>query len=140
MVARVLLTGGNGFIGAHILDQLLARGVSVRCVVRSQEKAEQVRADHGGGGGGDALDFFVAPDITAAGAFDEAVKSERPFDTVIHTASPFLFAAVTHNVEFLEPAVRGTTELLRAAQAFAPRVRRVIVTSSFAAVIDRHVA
>jgi nucleoside-diphosphate-sugar epimerase len=33
---RVLLTGASGFIGNHILAQLLSAGFSVRAIVRSQ--------------------------------------------------------------------------------------------------------
>jgi nucleoside-diphosphate-sugar epimerase len=88
MVQRVLLTGANGFVGSHILDQLLAQGFSVRSIVRSQAKAQQVLSDFPNFGS--RLDFGIVPDITAPGAFDEVVKSSPPFDTVIHTASPFL--------------------------------------------------
>jgi nucleoside-diphosphate-sugar epimerase len=88
MAQRVLLTGANGFVGSHVLEQLLARGASVRAVVRSESKAAQVLADFPTAGS--KLDFGIVPDITTPGAFDEVVKSTPPFDTVIHTASPFL--------------------------------------------------
>ncbi|KAH0542794.1 hypothetical protein FGG08_002842 [Glutinoglossum americanum] len=137
MVGRVLLTGGNGFVGAHILEQLLAKGFQVRSVVRSQAKAEQVHSDHPNAGS--KLDFFIVPDITTAGAFNEAVKSTPPFDTIIHTASPFLYSAANDNLDFLNPALLGTTEILKSTKSFAPEVKRVIITSSFAAVIDASV-
>jgi nucleoside-diphosphate-sugar epimerase len=35
----VLLTGGNGFVGAHVLDHLLSADYRVRSTVRSAEKA-----------------------------------------------------------------------------------------------------
>ena len=88
MAQRVLLTGANGFVGSHILEQLLLRGLSVRAVVRSQSKAVQVLSDFPNFGS--QLDFGIVPDITAPGAFNEVVQSTPPFDTVIHTASPFL--------------------------------------------------
>jgi len=88
MATRILLTGANGFIGSHILDQLLTKGHSVRAIIRSQAKAQQVLSDFPGFG--NRLDFGIVPDITAAGAFDEVIQSNPPFDTVIHTASPFL--------------------------------------------------
>jgi len=134
MVQRVLLTGCNGFVGSHILDQLLAKGISVRGVVRSQAKAQQVLSDfptHG-----KQLDFGIVPDISAPGAFEEVVKSEPPFDTVIHTASPFLYRAIKDNTEFFNPAIKGTTEIMKSIKAHAPSVKRVVLTSSCAAVVD----
>lgn len=76
------------------------------------------------------------PDITAPGAFDKVVQSTPPFDTVIHTASPFLYRAISSNLEFLDPAVKGTLEVLKSVKAFAPSVKRVVITSSCAAVVN----
>lgn len=132
---RVLLTGANGFLGSHILKQLLDHpGVSVRAVVRSASKVEAVKNDFGAYGN---LDFAVVPDITAPNAFHEALSSsDVPFDLVIHSASPFLYKAATNNRDFLDPAVNGTTEILKSVKAIAPAVKRVVVTSSFASVAD----
>jgi nucleoside-diphosphate-sugar epimerase len=134
MVQRVLLTGANGFVGSHVLDRLLSRGWSVRSVVRSQAKADQVAADFPNMTS--QLDFGIVPDITAPGAFNEVVKSSPPFDTVIHTASPFLYRVINDNREFLDPAIKGTTEVLKSVKAFAPSVTRVVITSSCAAVVN----
>ncbi|KAL3247155.1 hypothetical protein ABHI18_012511, partial [Aspergillus niger] len=65
-----------------------------------------------------------------------AVKSDPPFDYVLHTASPF-----HHNVQdpvkdFLDPAIKGTTGILKAIKAYAPTVKRVVITSSFAAIVN----
>ena len=77
------------------------------------------------------------PDITSDNAFHDALtKTEVPFDTVIHCASPFLYTKVDDNREFLDPAIKGTTEILKNVKAVAPGVKRVIVTSSFAAIGD----
>lgn len=130
---RILLTGANGFLGSHILRQLLPRkDVSVRAVVRSQSKMDDVKKDLGSFSN---LDFAIVPDITAPNAFHEALsKTDTPFSTVLHAASPFLYKAISDNREFLEPAVKGTTEILNSIKAVAPSVKRVIVTSSFAAI------
>ena len=45
MSRRVLLTGANGFLGSHILSELLDNGFFVRGVVRSQSKADQIAKD-----------------------------------------------------------------------------------------------
>ncbi len=134
MVQRVLLTGGNGFIGAHILAQLLEHNFSVRAIVRSQSKVNQLANDFPNHGS--KLDFAIVPDMTLPGAFNEVVKSSPPFDTVIHTASPFLYRAVSSNQEFLDPAIKGTTEMLNAVKAHAPEVTRMVITSSCAAVVN----
>lgn len=45
-MTRVLLTGGSGFIAAHVLEALLARGHSVVTTVRSQTKADAIQRMH----------------------------------------------------------------------------------------------
>jgi nucleoside-diphosphate-sugar epimerase len=134
MSQRILLTGANGFVGSHILDQLLSRGFSVRSVVRSEAKAQQVLSDFPNWGS--KLDFGIVPDITSPGAFDQVVKSAPPFDIVIHTASPFLYRVISDNREFLDPAIKGTLEVLKSVKAHAPTVKRVVITSSCAAVVN----
>lgn len=89
-MTRVLLTGGSGFIAAHVLDILLHRGHSVVTTVRSQEKANKIKKAHPSYGS-DKLDFSIVEDIAQEGAFDKAVVSDPPFEAVIHTASPFHF-------------------------------------------------
>jgi nucleoside-diphosphate-sugar epimerase len=134
---RVLLTGANGFLGLHILSQLLEAGYSVRCVVRSQDKANLILRDFPNQTS--LIDVAIVPDMTIPGAFDATVQSTPPFTTVIHQASPFFFASITNNVEFLDPAIKGTTSLLNSIKSFAPDVKRVIYTSSCAAIVDRTV-
>lgn len=61
-MSRTLLTGGSGFIAAHVLDTLLERGHSVVTTVRSQEKGQKIKDAHPGVGS-DKLDFVVVEDI-----------------------------------------------------------------------------
>lgn len=90
IMTRVLLTGGSGFIAAHVLDILLKHGHSVVTTVRSQEKADKIKQAHSKYGS-DKLDFAIVEDIAQENAFDKAVVSDPPFEAVIHTASPFHF-------------------------------------------------
>lgn len=55
---------------------------------------------------------------------------------VIHTASPFQMFVENNERDLLNPAVHGTTEILKAVAAHAPQVQRVVITSSFAAISD----
>ncbi|KAL8866990.1 MAG: hypothetical protein Q9198_008685 [Flavoplaca austrocitrina] len=123
-MTRVLLTGGSGFIAVHVLEALLAQGHSVVTTVRSETKAQMLR-DTFPNYGKDKLDFTIVPDIAEEGAFDEAVKSDPPFEWVIHTASPFHFNITDTKKDLLDPAIIGTTGILKAIKKSAPSVKRV---------------
>ncbi|KAL2160168.1 hypothetical protein VTH06DRAFT_1824 [Thermothelomyces fergusii] len=133
-MTKVLLTGGSGFIAAHILEQLLAKGHSVVTTVRSEEKAAKIREAYPEKVASGDLVTAIVPDIAQPNAFDEVVKTPG-LEVVLHTASPFHFN-IQDPKELLDPAVIGTTGILRAVAASAPTVRRVVVTSSFAAIVD----
>jgi nucleoside-diphosphate-sugar epimerase len=134
-MTRVLLTGGSGFIAAHVLDILLEHGHSVVTTVRSQEKANKIAENHKSYGK-DKLDFAIVEDIAKENAFDEAVKSDPPFEAVIHTASPFHFNVTDVQKELLDPAIIGTTGILKSIKKSAPSVKSVVITSSFASIIN----
>jgi nucleoside-diphosphate-sugar epimerase len=44
--------------------------------------------------------------------------------------------SVSSNHDFIDPAVQGTLEILKSIKAYAPTVKRVVLTSSCASVID----
>ena len=133
---RVLLTGANGFIAQHILATFLEAGHSVRGVVRSQSKVDQLKRIFNKYVAANQLEFGIVPDMAAPGAFDEVLRSERPFDTVLHSASPFNYRLNTKVEEFLGPAIGGSTEVLRGIVRVAPTVKRVVLTGSMASVIN----
>lgn len=91
IMTRVLLTGGSGFIAAHTLDILLEHGHSVVTTVRTQEKADKIKAAYQSYADKGLLDFAIVPDIAQPDAFEKAVISDPPFEAVLHTASPFHF-------------------------------------------------
>ena len=101
--------------------------------MRSEEKAAKIREAHSGVPTSQ-LDFAIVEDIAIEGAFDAAVVSNPPFDAVIHTASPFHFNVTDIQKQLLDPAIIGTTSILRSIKAHAPSVKRVVVTSSFASI------
>ena len=82
------------------------------------------------------MDFAIVEDVAKEGAFDTAVVSDPPFEAVIHTASPFHFNVTDVQKELLDPAVIGTTGILKSIKKSAPTVKKVAITSSFAAIID----
>lgn len=128
-MAKVLVTGGSGFIGAHCILQLLAAGHEVRTTVRNLKREGDVRAmlKAGGAEPGAALAFFAA-DLESDAGWAEAVAG---CDYVLHVASPFPAAAPKDENELIVPAREGALRVLRAARDAG--VKRVVLTSSFAA-------
>ncbi|KAK3175665.1 methylglyoxal reductase (NADPH-dependent) gre2 [Lecanicillium sp. MT-2017a] len=134
-MTKILLTGGSGFIAAHILEQLLAKNHTVITTVRSQAKADTILAAHKAHA--DRLSVAVVGDIARPGAFNDVVAQHGDgLEVVLHTASPFHFKFTDARTELINPAVVGTVGILHAIKASAPSVRRVVVTSSFAAILD----
>ncbi|KAK9378079.1 uncharacterized protein V2V93DRAFT_141175 [Kockiozyma suomiensis] len=131
-MATVLLTGASGFIAGWVLKFLLEKGYTVIATVRSEDKAEYLKGLYPADS---KLSFVIVPDIAAPNAFDEAIKTPG-IDYIIHTASPFHFRVTDPVKDLLDPAIKGTESVLTATKAFAPQVKHVVITSSFAAIID----
>lgn len=98
---------------------------SVVTTVRSNAKAESIRNAYPDLGR-DTLDFAIVPDVARPGAFDAALVSDPPIEAVIHTASPFHFNVTDIQKDLLDPAVMGTTGILKAILEHAPQVKRVV--------------
>ncbi|KAJ5621055.1 hypothetical protein N7510_005039 [Penicillium lagena] len=132
----VFITGGSGHIGFRVIVDALEAGYQVRAAVRSLEKGDKIlstpsikRLNPGG-----RLAFVQVPDLTADGAYEEAIKGA---EYVIHVASPIVssYGEGTDLAEhFIQPSLNGTTNILKAAQK-AGSVRRVVITSSMVAII-----
>ncbi|KAJ6512289.1 NAD-P-binding protein [Mycena vulgaris] len=127
---KVLVSGANGFIAAWVVRSLLEEGFSVRGAVRSEAKCAHLRKTFHSYG--DKFELVVVPDITQDGAFDEAVQG---VDAIEHTASPFHLNA-DEPEELITPAIQGTLGILRSALKLGTSVKRVVVTSSCAAVLQ----
>ena len=127
----ILLTGGSGFIGSHTIAAFLSSGYRVRVTGRYQKSIEAILAVHSDSTGD--LEAFEVPDITKSGAFDKAVNG---VDGVVHMASPFTFNVTNNETDLILPAINGTLSILKSVASHAPQVKRVVITSSFAAVID----
>ncbi len=114
---KVLVTGANGHIGAHVVRLLEEAGHSVRAFVRPGSDRRGLEA---------TSPEIAEGDIRDAQAVDAAVAG---VDAVIHMAAVYRTMGVSVD-EIVEPAVEGAKTVFEAAARHG--VRRVVYTSSVA--------
>ncbi|VDO38243.1 hypothetical protein V3C99_003019 [Haemonchus contortus] len=125
----VLVTGASGYIASHCVRMLLNGGYRVRGTVRSLKNEKKV-APIKNLQRGDRLELVEA-DLLKEDCWKSAVSG---CDYVLHIASPFPIVA---DASCVDTAVTGTLNVLRAV-AKEPSVKKVVLTSSCAAVNEGH--
>ncbi len=126
----VLVTGGTGFLAAHIIIQLLEKGYAVRTTLRSlKRKDEATEMLKAGGATSFANLSFAEADLTKDDGWQEAM---RGCSYVISVASPLFFTKDKAEAEMVRLVADGALRVLHAARAAG--VKRVVTTSSFGAV------
>ncbi|CAL5381872.1 unnamed protein product [Camellia sinensis] len=158
------VTGASGYIASWLVKLLLLRGYTVRASVRNPteyiksnfdpqaslilclgfdepfpngplyhllvddpKKTEHLLALDGAK---ERLHLFQA-DLLEEGSFDPIVDG---CEGVFHTASPVHFSVSDPQAELIDPALKGTVNVLRSC-AKVPSIKRVVLTSSMAAVM-----
>ena len=112
------VTGGTGFIGSHLVEELLRRGYGeVRCLVRSEEKW--------------LAGMDVIPIRGELSDVELLWNALSGVDYVYHVGGVTRAQAWE---TFEQANVKATLNLLGAVKMAAPDVRKVLVTSSLAAV------
>jgi len=130
MNKTILITGGTGYIGSWVTKDLLKKGYTIRLTVRDKSKTEKhqhlLDCEKSSKG---ILEFWQA-DLLNTGDFDQAADG---CSAIIHIASPFILDIKDAQKELIDPALKGTQNVLNAASK-SSTVKRVILTSSVAAV------
>lgn len=128
----VLVTGGSGFVGSHVVDRLLRDGHDVRATVRPGLSPVRRAALEAVGRRRPGSLTLVEADLLAPQAFHDAA---RECSVVFHVASPFLMPEQITDPQrdLVEPALAGTRGVVEAVTA-STSVRRLVLTSTVGAV------
>jgi dihydroflavonol-4-reductase len=113
------VTGGTGFVGSHLVEALVRRGDSVRCLVRSEAKADRLGACP-----------RVAGDLDDERALAALCQGA---ESVFHVAG---LTAARDEAEFLRVNRDGTARVAGAARAAG--ARRLVLVSSLAVTGPAH--
>ncbi|KAL0041600.1 hypothetical protein WJX79_008914 [Trebouxia sp. C0005] len=127
-----VVTGASGFVASEVVKELLIKGWNVRGTVRSLSKHEKVAHLEALGKALPGKLTLHEADLLKKGSFDQVVKGA---DYVFHMASPFLAEWNDTQKELVEPALEGTTTVLESVAKSKDTIRRVVLTSSFAAAL-----
>ncbi|MGD0360623.1 MAG: NAD-dependent epimerase/dehydratase family protein [Bryobacteraceae bacterium] len=112
----ILVTGGTGFIGCHLVERLAAQGQAVRCLVRRSSAAGNLPRDV----------ELVQGDLQSGAGLSEAL---RGVDTVFHLAG---VTKARTAADYDRGNATATTNLLRAASECG-HIERLVHVSSLAA-------
>jgi nucleoside-diphosphate-sugar epimerase len=126
----VCVTGASGYIASWLVKLLLQRGYTVKATVRDPNDPKKIDHLLALDGAKERLHLFKA-NLLEEGCFDSVVDG---CVGVFHTASPVSLEASDPQAELIDPAVKGTLNILRSCAKF-PSIKRVIVTSSIAAIM-----
>ncbi|XP_010690599.2 tetraketide alpha-pyrone reductase 1 [Beta vulgaris subsp. vulgaris] len=122
---KVCVTGASGFLASWLVKRLLSSGYFVIGTVRDPGDVKKLEHLWRLEGAKERLKLVKA-DLMEEGSFDGAVWG---CEGVFHTASPVAGTKKDPKAEILEPAIRGTLNVLESCKK-NPSLRRVVLTSS----------
>lgn len=121
----VFITGASGYIGTHLIGDVLKAGHRVRAAVRSEEKGQAIKDLYPSSS--DRIEFAVVPDMSQASAYQNALKG---VSYVFHLAGAMVDKGADLENDFVNPAVNGTLSILESAKKEAS-IQKVAIVSSF---------
>ena len=126
----VMVTGANGYVASWLVKKLLDEGITVHAAVRNPNDEKKIGHLKTAAANSPGEIKFFAGDLLQAGSYKAAMEG---CELVYHTASPFTMDIKDPQKELIDPALKGTADVLNTAKEVAS-VLRVVVTSSCAAI------
>ena len=81
--ATVFVTGVNGLVGSHVVDQLLKREYNVRGAVRDAKKHKYMTKYFNDKYKEAKFELVVVPDMTVEGSYDDVVDGMSKRDSLV---------------------------------------------------------
>jgi dihydroflavonol-4-reductase len=127
--APVMVTGATGYVAGWLVKLLLDKGFTVHAPIRNpNDKNKTKYLDALAASAPGKLLYFEA-DLLSEGSYDEAMQE---CELVFHTASPFALNVKNAQRDLIDPAIKGTRNILNSVNK-TTSVKRVVLTSSVAA-------
>ena len=122
---KILVTGSDGFIGSHLVEELVRRGYDVRALVNYNSFNSWGWLDHSDSALLKSLDVFPG-DIRDPHGVKQAMKD---CDVVLHLAALIAIPFSYHSPDtYIETNVKGTLNVVQAAREIG--VEKVVHTST----------
>lgn len=135
MINTILVTGGTGYIGSWVVKGLLEKGHTVRLAVRDASKKEKYQFLNDIANTTDGTLEIWEANLLTEGSFDKAVEG---CNQIAHLASPFILNVKDPQRDLVDPAVKGTANVLEAANK-SSTVKKIVLTSSVVAIFGDNI-
>lgn len=123
--ANVLVTGGAGFIGSHLVDALVEKGHRVRVI---DALVSQVHGENAAPAYLSSEAEFIAGDVCNREVVDRALEG---IDIVFHEAAEVGVGQSMYEIQrYVRANDLGTAVLLEAILARRPQIKKIVVASS----------
>src|ERR1700712_1377716 len=126
----ILITGANGLIGSHCVDQAIAAGYKVRGTVRGFQRCQWIVSHFEGKYDRGCIELFPVPNVYADNYLNEAVKG---ISSVIHTVPVGFDHTIISAVPTVSHEIKTVSEALKSASKELSVKTFVLTTSVWAA-------